>query len=105
MTDTTLAASLALLGESFGRDVWWLWRQRRVEPDQIVVRPGRPSARARRAYVCEPSRYRAEAAVLRPVWSVAWVITVLACLLVWFALVAPDQFTRLTLTGVRPHPA
>lgn len=27
---TALAASLALLSESFGRDVWWLWRQRLV---------------------------------------------------------------------------
>jgi hypothetical protein len=28
---------LALLGESFGRDVWWLWRHRRGEPGRIVV--------------------------------------------------------------------
>ena len=31
-----LVASLALLTESFGRDVWWLWRHRR-EPGRIVV--------------------------------------------------------------------
>jgi phosphatidylglycerophosphate synthase len=36
-TDAALAASLALLAESFGRDVWWLWRHRRVEPGRIVV--------------------------------------------------------------------
>ena len=27
-----LAVALGLLGESFGRDVWWLWRSRRVDP-------------------------------------------------------------------------
>jgi phosphatidylglycerophosphate synthase len=27
-----LAAALALLAESFGRDVWWLWRRRRAAP-------------------------------------------------------------------------
>ena len=25
-----LAAALALLAESFGRDVWWLWRHRQA---------------------------------------------------------------------------
>jgi hypothetical protein len=32
-TYTALAISLALLLESFGRDVWWLWRHRRGETD------------------------------------------------------------------------
>jgi hypothetical protein len=27
-----LVGSLALLAESFGRDVWWLWRRRSVPP-------------------------------------------------------------------------
>ena len=36
-TDAALAASLALLTESFGREVWWLWRHRRVEPGLVVV--------------------------------------------------------------------
>ena len=30
-TRVALAAALALLAESFGRDVWWLWRRRRTE--------------------------------------------------------------------------
>ena len=38
LTAATLAASLALLGESFGRDVWWLWRKRRVETRHDAVR-------------------------------------------------------------------
>jgi phosphatidylglycerophosphate synthase len=36
-TDAALAASLALLTESFGREVWWLWRHKRVEPGLFVV--------------------------------------------------------------------
>jgi phosphatidylglycerophosphate synthase len=35
--DIALVASLALLAESFGRDVWWLQRHRRTEPDRMVV--------------------------------------------------------------------
>ena len=31
-SQAALAVALALLGESFGRDVWWLWRSRRVDP-------------------------------------------------------------------------
>ena len=42
VTDTALVASLALLTESFGRDIWWLWRHRRVQPGRIVVSARRP---------------------------------------------------------------
>src|SRR4051812_7959895 len=58
-TDAALGVSLALLTESFGRDVWWLWRRR----------PG-----------SHPPRFRAAA---------CGAVTALACLLVWLALVAP----------------
>ncbi len=64
-----LAAALALLAESFGRDVWWLWRHRHAT---------RPAAVARRR---DPG---------------AAVLTALALLIVWLALVAPDQPSRLT---------
>jgi phosphatidylglycerophosphate synthase len=68
-----LAAALALLAESFGRDVWWLWR-RRAEPaapgGRVVAPGGRVVAAA--------------------------VTSALALLLVWFALVAPNQAYRLT---------
>jgi phosphatidylglycerophosphate synthase len=77
-----LAVALALLAESFGRDVWWLWRHRHASE--------RPVAAAR-------SR-GPQAAVL----------TVLALLVVWVALVAPNQpslltpgaFVRLPLEGI-----
>jgi phosphatidylglycerophosphate synthase len=57
-----LAVALALLAESFGRDVWWLWRHRREAP----ARP---------------------AAARHPAVTVA--LTLLALAVVWFALVAP----------------
>jgi phosphatidylglycerophosphate synthase len=65
-----LAISLALLAESFGRDTWWLF-----------VRRGQVAVTAR-------GRVRT---------GVATVVTVLAFLLVWAALVAPDQENRLTV--------
>ena len=86
LTEAALAVSLALLAESFGRDVWWLWRHRRVEPGPIG-----PSADGLSDRVHDPAgdRRGVRAAADR-------VITVLACLLVWFALVAPNESVRLT---------
>jgi phosphatidylglycerophosphate synthase len=77
-----LAAALALLAESFGRDVWWLWRHRHA-PDLRVA----------------ADRSRGPQAA---------VLTVLALLVVWVALVAPNQpnlltpgaFVRLPLEGI-----
>ena len=37
LTDVALAVSLALLTESFGREVWWLWRHQQLRPDGIDV--------------------------------------------------------------------
>jgi len=59
-----LVVALALLAESFGRELWWLWRSRPV--------PGRR----------------------RPVWG--WAVSLLAGLLAWAALVAPDLGTHLS---------
>ena len=70
LTQAALVVALALLAESFGRDVWWLWSRRHAH------------APSRRRDVCEH--------------SIAAVLTILAVLLVWAALVAPDQPSRLT---------
>jgi phosphatidylglycerophosphate synthase len=76
-----LAVALALLAESFGRDVWWLWRQRRDAPAR-AVRNRHP--------------------------LVAGALTLLALVVVWGALVAPirpwqftlGSFVRLPLEGL-----
>jgi phosphatidylglycerophosphate synthase len=78
-----LAVALATLVESFGRDVWWLWRHRRDAPAALAV--------AR-------DRHPAETAVL----------TLLALAVVWAALVAPirpwlltpGSFVRLPVEGL-----
>ena len=64
LTRAMLAVALCLLAESFGRDVWWLWRHRQ----------GADSASRGRAIV----------------------LTSLALVVVWAALVAPTQPWRLT---------
>jgi hypothetical protein len=78
-----LVVALGLLAESFGRDVWWLWRHR----DEAPARP--VAARAR-----------------HPVTTA--VLTVLAVAVVWFTLVfpirpwqmTPGAFARLPLEGL-----
>jgi phosphatidylglycerophosphate synthase len=77
-----LAVALVVLVESFGRDVWWLWRHRREAP-------ARPAARV---------RHPVETAML----------TLLALAVVWFTLVFPirpwqftvGSFVRLPLEGL-----
>lgn len=86
VTRAALAVALALLAESFGRDVWWLWGNRHsararvaTGPDPILAAPA-PADRNR--------------GIVRRTITV--VVTVLAALLVWAALVMPDQPTDLT---------
>jgi phosphatidylglycerophosphate synthase len=71
VTRAAVAVALALLAESFGRDVWWLWGHRRA-------------AGARTAAVRGPDR------------GGAVLLTVLAVVVVWVALIAPSQPWRLT---------
>jgi phosphatidylglycerophosphate synthase len=76
LAQAALVGALALLGESFGRDVWWLWVHRHAsQSGAAALENGR--GRARR--------------------SAAAALTLAAILLVWIALVAPDHPSRLTL--------
>ena len=73
--------ALVLLAESFGRDVGWLWGHRRVGGG---LTPGDA------APALKHGRVRA---------TTAAVLTVLAVLIVWAALVAPNQPQDVTLTA------
>jgi phosphatidylglycerophosphate synthase len=94
-TRVALAAALGLLAESFGRDVLWLWRHREAaggalaaaeDGDDAAPAPYAPDGGA------GPARRRGR---LRT--GLATALTLLAGLLVWAALVAPDRPSRLTL--------
>jgi phosphatidylglycerophosphate synthase len=54
VTDAALAASLALLTESFGRDVCWQWRHWRVERGRSVTSPRWPILSDGRGHHVEP---------------------------------------------------
>jgi phosphatidylglycerophosphate synthase len=79
LTQALLVAALALLTASMGQCTWWLWRRRHAAHDQVpegdVGQPRRGPLRT----------------------GIAVTLTVLALLLVWAALVAPNQPSRLTL--------
>jgi phosphatidylglycerophosphate synthase len=84
LTQAALVGALALLGESFGRDVWWLWNHRHTSQSHATEVADRdPAAQA------GPRRGRVGT-------SIAAVLTIGAILLVWVALVAPDHPSRLT---------
>jgi phosphatidylglycerophosphate synthase len=86
LTGAALVFALALLGESFGRDVGWLWTRRRAG-DGVALRSAPNPGRGDRA---GGRRVRKGLAAL---------LTILAAVLVWVVLVGPDQPNELTLTG------
>ncbi len=106
VTQVAVAAALALLAESFGRDVWWLWSNhhptdRRVTaavadpplgPSVIAAPPEDLTAVAPPSGPRGPRRAR-----LRT--GVAVVLTIFSALVVWVALVAPYEPKDLTLNG------
>ena len=89
LVQAALALALAMLAESFGRDVFWLWRRR--HSGAAGPAPGSQPAPRRRA---------------RRAIGIAF--TVAAVVVVWGALVAPDRpndigfdaFARLPLEGL-----
>ncbi|MEO7261208.1 MAG: CDP-alcohol phosphatidyltransferase family protein [Jatrophihabitantaceae bacterium] len=93
-----LSVSLALLAESFGREALWKWRHRDGELGRLVVGPPRCHPARRTG----PSRVTGNRSTRQ---AAAAVITVLAFLLVWFALVAPNELDRLTPAAFLRLPA
>jgi phosphatidylglycerophosphate synthase len=104
-----LLIALALLAESFGRDVLWLWHNRHgvyaatadaeattskatVEPPTVGdgVGSGPPGG------AMQPPAPRGRGRARR---TIGVALTILAALLVWAAFVAPDQPQYLTLNG------
>ena len=110
-TQAALIVALALLTESFGRDVRWLWRRRHTtltaavtDADSTFVGPGaapaepdtetRPGAEFEPDPEPDPSTRR-----IRVRKGVNVALTILAAVLVWVALVAPYEPKDLTLSG------
>ena len=88
VTTAALVVALVLLFESFGRDVLWLWRNRVASGPGIATTadpaPTAPPGEGK------PRRVRA---------VIAAALTILAAMIVWVALVAPDQPQYLTLNA------
>jgi phosphatidylglycerophosphate synthase len=79
LTQALLAAALALLTASMGQCTWWLWRRRHTADEKVPE-----------GYADEPPGKPLRA-------GIAVAVTVLALLLVWTALVAPNQPSHLNL--------
>lgn len=90
LTQATVLVALALLGESFGRDMLWLWSHRHAAHDRVPAGAG-----ATLELAALPSRERNK---LRA--SIPAALTVLALLIVWVAFVAPDRPEDLTPTAL-----
>ena len=82
VTQVALLVALALLSESFGRDVAWLWIHRYAWHARVAA-----------AADAEAAAQRAHGVVRTGIGAA---LTALAALVVWIALVAPDQLGRLT---------
>jgi phosphatidylglycerophosphate synthase len=97
--NVVLGVALALLAESFGSAVWWLWQHRQATTDAGTVHTDVPvqvdvAEGAAAGHRDGPADRVAGRSGLRT--AAAWLATVLACLLVWFALVAPNDISELT---------
>ncbi len=100
LTQAILVAALALLAESFGHDVLWLWRTRHATQARAAV--GASST----VDLAVPTAPRPGRGRVRT--SIGVALTIAALLLVWSALVAPDHplhlkpgaFVRVPLEGL-----
>jgi phosphatidylglycerophosphate synthase len=97
LAKAALGGALILLAESFGRDVWWLWRKgaatRRWTVLKVDPTPG-PELTTSEEPDAGDRRGRQQ---VRKV--AAAVLTIFAALIVWAVLVAPDQPQYVSLSG------
>ena len=84
---TVMVLALTLVAESFGRDVWWLWRRRGATAS---------AAGGRRRRGTGSSASAPPAGAKRRSRTVAAALDGAALLLLWFALLGPDQPDRFT---------
>jgi phosphatidylglycerophosphate synthase len=91
LSQAVLVAALVLLVESFGRDTWWLWTHRTAMDGPLAAAEEPPRDLA----VAAPNPTRRG----RVRTGFAALLTTLAGLFVWVALVAPDQPSSLTPAG------
>ena len=91
LTTAALVVALALLSESFGRDVLWLWGHRNAAYSTVPVHAD-ATLELGVDRSTGPGRGRVRS-------SISAVVTIFAVLVVWAALVAPDQPQNLTLTA------
>jgi phosphatidylglycerophosphate synthase len=106
LTQVMLAVALAMLVESFGRDLWWLWTHRPTgspdspEADEPVGEVGIVAGLPDNPPENGPGHFedpRLPSDRRRRLRAAATVVTnVLAVLLVWLAFVAPNQLSHLT---------
>jgi phosphatidylglycerophosphate synthase len=95
LTRAALVVALALLAESFGRDVWWLRRHRNgTPPRNAAVADPTPGPA-----VADPAAPGGGRGRGRARTGIAAALTIVAVLVVWAALVAPDQPSDLSLSG------
>jgi phosphatidylglycerophosphate synthase len=88
LTQAALLAALALLAESFGHDVGWLWIHRQATHGRVAAVADRDLGLA---VATDDVRARGRVRT-----GIAAVLSILALVVVWVALVAPDQLGHLT---------
>jgi phosphatidylglycerophosphate synthase len=101
LTRAALVVALALVAESFGRDVWWLWGHRTTVKPAVPAAPGAGPAPAGPTSTGSAPGDRGRGRLRT---GVAAVLTALALLVVWAALAAPYQPGRLTLGALASVP-
>ncbi|MFL5860482.1 MAG: CDP-alcohol phosphatidyltransferase family protein [Solirubrobacteraceae bacterium] len=93
VTQAAGLAALVLLAESFGHDVWWLRTNRPARRRSV---PGGVQPSSGPDVDPPPGPRRGRGPMRR---SVSGTLTILAAIVLWAALVAPDQPKHVTLSG------